>query len=573
MQNSVRPTQAKLALRRPRPDLLGLLVTALTLIAALALIAPTLALVFKSLISDASGALGLDNYHRVLEARRLPSVIWNTVVLGVGSVAVMFVIATPLAWLYARTDFHWRGAIMIGATCQLATPGFLVALGYLFLLNPSNGLINQWWRALTGGTDPLMNVYSMTAIVLLQGLSMVGPAFYFLAPALSHVDGALEEAASAHGLGKWKTFVFILLPITLPTLLSTALFFLVIAVETFDFAGMLGMPARISVVATWIYQFTQASFAAPEYGAASAIGVMTAIVLLALMVVQGLVFRRSFAIATLGGKSRSASVILSRGAQRAAKLMFCTFLALGFAVPFAMLVWTALLPVQQPPSWAALQSISLDGFGPQFWAELRNIGGATLVLALVVPTLVVSLTSAMAWTATLNRKAARIIEVAVVSCLAVPSIVIAIMFLVGALSLHAYLPIYGSIVVLILAIGTRYLATAFRITQNAFAQVDPELIQAARTLGVPSGITLTGIMVPMLRASLIFAWFWVALLTLRELPITLVLSTYDLQTLASRIFLYNSSGETQQAAALSLALFAIVAVFLVGFFRFVRFTR
>lgn len=532
-----------------------------------------MALIAKSLISDSTGSLGFDNYVRVLEARRLETVIWNTAILGFGSVAVMFLIATPLAWLYARTDFHWRGAIMIGATCQLAMPGFLVALGYLFLLNPSNGLINQLWRDITGGTAPLLNIYSMSPIVLLQGLSMVGPAFYFLAPALSHVDGALEEAASVHGLGKWKTSFFILLPITLPTLLSTALFFLVIAVETFDFAGMLGMPARISVVATWIYQFTQASFDAPEYGAASAIGVMTAVALLALMVVQGLVFRRSFGVATLGGRSRSASVSLSRGAQNSAKALFCSFIALGFAVPFAMLVWTALLPVQQPPSWEALASMSLDGFGAQFWEELRNIGGATLVLALVVPTIVVCLTSAMAWTASLNRTAARIIEVAVVSCLAVPSIVIAIMFLVGALNLHAYVPIYGSIVVLILAIGTRYLATAFKITQNAFTQVDPELVQAARSLGVPSGITLAGIMVPMLRSSLIFAWFWVALLTLRELPITLILSTYDLQTLASRIFLYNSSGETQQAAALSLALFAIVGVFLAGFFRFVRFTR
>lgn len=92
-------------------------------------------------------------------------------------------------------------------------PGFLVALGHIFLLNPTNGLVNRWWREVSGTPAPLWDIYTMTSIVLLQGLSMVGPALYFLAPALSHVDGALEEAASAHGIGKPRTFLLILLPV------------------------------------------------------------------------------------------------------------------------------------------------------------------------------------------------------------------------------------------------------------------------------------------------------------------------------------------------------------------------
>lgn len=552
-----------------RQDPLGKLVVVLAVIALALLLLPIAGLVLSSLFSDDTAAFGLGNYQSIIGSRKFVTVITNTAILAFGSLAVMFLVAIPLAWLYARTDFRWRGAILIAATSQIAIPGFLVALGYIFLLNPSNGLVNLWWREV-GGQGSLINVYSMPWIILLQGLTMVGPAFYFLAPALSNVDGAMEEAASAHGVSKFDALFRILLPMTAPALISTALFFLVISVETFDYAGMLGMPARIDVVATWIYQFTQSSMTLPQYGHASAIGTMTAAILLALILVQMLVFKRGTEAGTIGGRAKVASVRLGKGAQLAAFTGFAIYAFMGIGLPFLMLVWTALLPVPQPPSLEALSQLSLTGFGAQFWAELANVGGTTLFITLFVPTCVLLFTIAMSWVAMRTPTLGRTINLVTVVSLAVPSIVIAVVFNIGGLAVHRYVPLFGTVWLLVIAIGTRYVATAHRITENAFRQLNPEMAEYARTAGVTSGRTLFSIAIPAARTGLIFAWFWVALLTLRELPITLIMSNYDLQTLASRIFLYNSSGQTQQSAALSVALFAIVTVFLAGFLYLTR---
>lgn len=110
----------------------------------------------------------------------------------------------------------------------------------------------------------------------------------------------------------------------------------------------------------------------------------------------------------MGGRARSASVRLGRGAQVAAKILSWLFALLSIALPFATLVWTSLIPVQQPPSRAALARVSLDVFGAQFRAELWNVGGTSVVLAVIVPGPVVCLTSAMAWTASLHRGTERL---------------------------------------------------------------------------------------------------------------------------------------------------------------------
>ncbi len=552
-----------------RSDPLNTVVMVLAITAVVLLLLPIAGLILSSFLSDETKTFGLANYQSIIGSRKFATVIANTAVLAVGSLAVMFVIAIPLAWLYARTNFRWRGAILVAATSQIAVPGFLVALGYIFLLNPSNGLVNLWWQEVSG-QGALVNIYSMPWIIVLQGLTMVGPAFYFLAPAFSSVDGAMEEAASAHGISKSDALFRILLPMTAPALISTGLFFLVISVETFDYAGMLGMQARIDVIATWIYQYTQSAMTLPQYGHASAIGTMTAAVLLALIVVQILVFKRSADAGTIGGRARVASVRLGSKAQIASTIGLAIYAFLGIGLPFLMLVWTALLPVPQPPSLDAISKLSLAGFGSQFWAELANVGTTTVFITLFVPTCVLLFTISMSWVSGRMPAMGRTIDLVTIVSLAVPSIVIAVVFNIGGLTVHRYVPIFGTVWLLVIAIGTRYVATAHRITENAFRQLNPEMAEYARTAGITSSRTLVSIAIPAAQTGLVFAWFWVALLTLRELPITLIMSNYDLQTLASRIFLYNSSGQTQQSAALSLALFAIVAVFLAGFLYLTR---
>src|SRR5690554_1930626 len=102
-------------------------------------------------------------------------------------------------------------------------------------------------------------------------------------------------------------------------------------------------------------------------------------------------------------------------------------------------------------------------------------------------------------TSTLGRP----INTATLLSLPDPSIVIPVVVDMDGLVVHRYVPLFGTVWLLVIAIGTRYVATAHRITENAFRQLNPEMAEYARTAGVTSGRTLFSIAIPAARTGLI----------------------------------------------------------------------
>ncbi|HLQ33091.1 MAG TPA: hypothetical protein VK457_10415, partial [Chloroflexota bacterium] len=114
-------------------------------VAALALVLVSLAGSLLASISTgaALGGFSLDNYARLLRDSRLPRVTVQTLELGLGSALVMLAFAFPLAWLLGRTDFRWKRLLFTLLTAKLAVPGFITAMAYVWLLNPTAGILNR----------------------------------------------------------------------------------------------------------------------------------------------------------------------------------------------------------------------------------------------------------------------------------------------------------------------------------------------------------------------------------------------------------------------------------------------
>lgn len=240
----------------------------LVVLAILLMAVPILALVLSSLgyglLSDGSHPT-LDNFRQILGDPNLYSVLWNTLVVGAGTIVVMLAFTIPFAWLYTRTDFPRKDLLMALLTVKIAVPGFLIAMGYIFLFSPENGIGNQFMQRLTG-VEAMFNVYSIPWIIFLQGAALTSPAFFMIVPTMRAIDGALEEAAWASGIRKFTTVLRIVVPLSAPAILATCIYFFIIAVEMFDYAGMLGLPSRIYVLSTWIYHLIYLTDGLPEYG-------------------------------------------------------------------------------------------------------------------------------------------------------------------------------------------------------------------------------------------------------------------------------------------------------------------
>src|ERR671918_1056396 len=73
--------------------------------------------------------------------------LWNSIRIGI----VLQVIALPtgifISWLLARTNIYFAGGFEFGFWVSFFLPNLATTFGWMLLLDPSTGLINNWLRA------------------------------------------------------------------------------------------------------------------------------------------------------------------------------------------------------------------------------------------------------------------------------------------------------------------------------------------------------------------------------------------------------------------------------------------
>ena len=198
--------------RRTRPSQLGLaggIVLAGAAAAAVYLVmAPLLALLATAfrgpsdlLPFEAGAHWTLDNLIEVyLHTSLLSTVLPNTAIFMLGSVAVTFLTAFTLAWLIERTDLPWRAPVFTAILFPLLVPGIVMAFAWTLLFAPNAGWINVALRGLLGLAAPgPINIFSMGGLIVCQALASAPFMFLLIAATLRSMDPALEEASAASG--------------------------------------------------------------------------------------------------------------------------------------------------------------------------------------------------------------------------------------------------------------------------------------------------------------------------------------------------------------------------------------
>ncbi|MGI9436881.1 MAG: ABC transporter permease, partial [Geminicoccaceae bacterium] len=115
----------------------------------------------------------------------------------------------------------------------------------------------------------------------------------------------------------------------------------------------------------------------------------------------------------------------------------------------------------------------------------------------------------------------------------------------------------GTIIGLLFAYLVRFLAVALNSVEAGFGKINRNLDDAARTLGQPPGGTLRKVHLPLLRGAMLTGLVIVFVDVLKELPATLILRPFDVETLAVRVYQYASDERLAEAAVPALAIVAV----------------
>jgi len=193
----------------------------LMIVVALATLVPLIYLVVNSfnVASPTSYkfTFGLSNWTSAYADRDTVRSIWTTVWLTLVRSGIAIPVGVVISWLIARTNMPGGTLVELGMWIAFSLPVLSLTLGWILLLDPKVGLVNE---ALAGLPikHVVLNIYSYWGIIWIHLFSRAIPILVILmTPAFRRVGARLEEVSRMCGASKFTTLVRVTAPVLLPT--------------------------------------------------------------------------------------------------------------------------------------------------------------------------------------------------------------------------------------------------------------------------------------------------------------------------------------------------------------------
>ena len=509
------------------------------------------------------GLFTLDPYIRAFTSPGFARIMTHTLILAGGSALIALPVAFGFAFLTERTDMPLRHAMYTLMFIPMSTPVFATTLGWVLLLGPRAGTLNQYLRLLTrsDAANGPFNIFSLEGMIFVQALTMVPTMWLFLISVLRNMDPALEDASAASGANRWQTVTRISAPLVRPGAAAVLIYFFITGLESLELPLALGPTAGIEVLSTKIFfTLNPAANQGLDYAVPAVFGVIALVTGLGAIGLYLYLIRSPFRYAVVTGKGyRPKLISLGRWKHLALGAIGLYMLA-DVVIPLAMMAYTSLLRFYVPPvaesavyfKWtlANYASILSYRFYGQYFVNtiIVVVGAATLTMLLV---------SFIAWAVVrFPSRLSQLVNFLSLVPLAVPGIIsttaLFLMF-IGT-------PLYGTLPLLTLAFTARFLAFGTRLMHAAQIQIHRELEEASLASGAGMIRTFFRINLRLLAPAFVNGWLWVLVHSAKDFSVALLLASAGTNLLANRIFGSFGGGSYTRASALMICLIAFNVV-------------
>jgi len=261
------------------------LLVVVTVILLLVVLVPVLYIVFASVNSDISVAGGaffpvqfnLDNYVKVWSTVDLRNGLINSVIVC-GSVAIVCaLLAVASAYVLVRFAFRGRLTVLRALVGLQSIPGTLMLLPVFVLFAT---IASALGIQIIGTRQALFITYLTFALPF---------STWVMVTYLRGLPKELEEAARIDGASSWRILTRIIVPLSWPGIVVSAIFAFLLGWNDVLFASVMTSPeTRTAAVALQVFGATQEGGAIPLYGQMMAASLICAVP----VVVLYLVFQR-----------------------------------------------------------------------------------------------------------------------------------------------------------------------------------------------------------------------------------------------------------------------------------------
>lgn len=141
--------------------------------------------------------------------------LWLTLRLAVLVAAILLVIGLPIAYWIAYSRWRWKFLAEAIVALPLVLPPTVLGF-YVLLALGSRSPLGRWWQAMTGHTL----AFTFTALVIGSVIYSLPFAVQPFAAAFGLVDPELLAASATLGASKLRAFVQVVLPLSMPGLVT-----------------------------------------------------------------------------------------------------------------------------------------------------------------------------------------------------------------------------------------------------------------------------------------------------------------------------------------------------------------
>ncbi|MTI16509.1 ABC transporter permease [Rhodobacteraceae bacterium RKSG542] len=253
---------------------------AFTLVGLIALV-PVLQLFASAFWSFTTESYTLANFTALLDSKMATQAFWRSIRVSLCVTVVTVLLGYPLAMGLLRAGSRMQSLLLTLLVFPLMVSVVVRAYGWLVVLSPS-GVLNKLLLNLGIISEPLSLIHNEAAVIIGESQLLLPYMVLALVATLQKVDPSLEEASLSLGANPLTTFFRVIVPMSIPGLLSGTLMVFSLAITAFATPLLLG-GGRTPMMTTLVYSFAFTTF---EWDKAAAVGIVLAVLALFFVCVQ-----------------------------------------------------------------------------------------------------------------------------------------------------------------------------------------------------------------------------------------------------------------------------------------------
>ncbi len=500
---------------------------------------------------------GLEGWVTAFSTPGIIKAITNTFTLAITRQAIALLVGAFFAWLIARTDLPMKGFLEFFFWLSFFLPALPETMGWILLLDPKYGLLNQGLIGLGIVNQSLFNIYSFWGIVWAHMGGTVSVKVMLLAPAFRNLDAALEESSRISGASGWRTFFHIIIPVMMPAILVTTILGTIRSLEAFEVELLLGTPIGLQVYSTKIHELV--TWEPPQFAPAMALStVFLAVLLLMVAFQRRYIAKRIYATVTGRGFSTRPTP-LGRWRYPAFALVLSFALVITILPTLLLVIGTFMklfgfFNIAEPWTLENWRATLKD---PVLFRSLWN----TLAIGIGSGVIGILFYSLIAYVIVKSRYRGRwLLDFLSWLPWSIPGILLGVALLWTFLQTKIFLPIYGTIYLLMVAMVIKSMPFGTQMIKSVLLQLGNDLEEASKVCGGTWVDTFRRVIFPLTMPALITVGLVGFISAARDISTVVLLGSGRSRTLSLLMLDFAAGAEFEKATVVAVIVVGLVVV-------------